>query len=209
LKTLPPLAPGHNWTPAAPSTTGKYLPRTGYGLAVVNGGNTVGMTRRGETHWGVVAGHFRFDFKKVMRFEEFLALVLPAVEEERLDAQRHAEALPPSFARGYLLGCHDGNKDMMEMIGNTMKQLPEERVGFVNACTFNDPLEAERQTPNASPATVIAIAAWLRDRPLKALWHKSAAAGCINPNLAPERLDGIPATRDASIAPMGVAGAAY
>jgi len=181
LKTLPPLAPGLNWTPAAPSTTGKYPPRTGYGLAVVNGGNTVGMTRRGETHWGVVAGHFRKPFKRVMPFEQFVKLVLPAVEEERMDAFSHAERLEPSYARGYLLECIEGRLDMLRHIEAGLQRWPYERVGFINDCVFKDPLETREKEPSKTRAPVIAITDWLANHPCKALWHKSAAAGNHSP----------------------------
>ncbi len=181
LNRFLPLDPGLNWTPAAPSTTGKYPPRTGYGLAVVNGGNTIGMTRRGEYHWGVVAGHFRKPLKRVMPFEQFVKLVLPAVEEERMDAFSHAERLEPSYARGYLLECIDGRLDMLRHIEAGLNKWPYERVGFINDCVFKDPLETSEEELNETRAAVVAITDWLKDHPCKALWHKSAAAGHHSP----------------------------
>ena len=181
MKTLPLLDPGLDWTPAPPSNTAKFPPGTGYGLAVVNGGNTIGLTRRGETFWGIVAGHFRVPFKRVMPFDQFVKFILPAVEEERMDAQRHAEHLEPSYARGYLLECVDGNLDMLRHIEARLECWRYERVGFINDCVFNDPLEASEEEFNETWAPVVAITDWLKDHPCKALWHKSAAAGNHSP----------------------------
>jgi len=181
LKNLRPQDPRLDWVPAAPSTTGKYPPRTGYGLAVVSGGNTIGLNFRGMAHWGVVAGHFRLPFKRVRPFEQFVKLVLPAVEEERIDALRHAERLEPSYARGYLLECIDGRLDMLRHIESGLKRWPYERVGFINDCVFKDPLETREKEPSKTRAPVIAITDWLANHPCKALWHKSAAAGNHSP----------------------------
>ncbi|MEO8385495.1 MAG: hypothetical protein ABI583_09655 [Betaproteobacteria bacterium] len=116
-----------------------------------------------------------------MQFEQFLKLVLPAVEEERMDAFSHAERLPPSYARGYLLECVDGNLDMLRHIEAGLKTWPYERVGFINDCVFKYPLETREKELSKTRAPVVAITDWLKNHPCKALWHKSAAAGKQSP----------------------------
>lgn len=166
---------GLNWMPSATLKPSKVPPGTVYGLALVKGGDVVGMTHRGEIHWGVVAGHFRHPFKRVMAFREFMKLVYPCVEEERMDAYRHASKLDAGYARGYLLECHDCNQNMMARIAERLDQFPYERVRFITEASFNDPLEEKSTVANClgPKAVVIEIAVWLNENPGKALWHKA------------------------------------
>lgn len=176
---LKPLDPGLKWAPSVALKPVKQPPGTNYALAVVDS-DTVGYTRRGEIYYGVVAGHFKMPFSRVMRFQDAIRYVYPMVEYERLEAYRHASALGPSYARGYLLECHDGNLEMMSHIEKRLNEFPLERVAFLTDCAFKDPLEKfDRSGLEVEPlADVVSIKEWLAKRPGQAVWHKALQQSC-------------------------------